>query len=266
MKRVFVTGASAGIGQAITRALLARGDDVWGTSRDRSRLPVTPGLHAVQLDLEIPGSIKNAFSSALEEAGHFDVVINNAGNGHFGAAEFLSQELISQQFRVLVFAQIELTQLALGAMRTYGSGVIINVSSLAARLPVPFMAGYNAAKAALAMFTMTLQLELGASSIRLIDLQPADISTGFNDSVLRNESDAAYEEAVAKTWKSVEQNMKNAPPPDLVARRVCQIIDSGTPAPRVTVGDAVQAGIGPVIFRFLPQRVRLWGLKKYYGI
>jgi short-subunit dehydrogenase len=79
--------------------------------------------------------------------------------------------------------------LALAAMRAQGQGLIINVSSLASRLPVPYMATYNAAKAALASYTMSLQLELGDEKVKLIDLQPADIRTQFNDAVQKSGTD-----------------------------------------------------------------------------
>ena len=71
---------------------------------------------------------------------------------------------------------------------------------------------------------------------------------------------------VAKTWGAVEKNMRAAPPPELVARRLLKLIDDVDPPPRVTVGDAFQTKIATLINRFLPQRVRIWGLKKYYGI
>ena len=73
--------------------------------------------------------------------------------------------------------------LALESMRRQGHGLLINVSSLASRLPVPYMAAYNAAKAALASYTMSMQLELPEDKFRLVDLQPADINTHFNDAV-----------------------------------------------------------------------------------
>jgi NAD(P)-dependent dehydrogenase (short-subunit alcohol dehydrogenase family) len=267
MKRVLLTGASAGIGRAIAKALTAQGNEVWGTSRNPARLAQLPRLHPVQLDLADRVSIETAFSTALAEAGQFDVVINNAGSGHFGPAESLPPELLAKQFEVLVFGQIRLMQLALASMRGRDEGLIINVSSLASRLPVPFMAAYNSAKAALAMFTMSIQLELGPSRIRLVDLQPSDIRTNFNEGVIRSGADDLhYKESVAKTWTAVEHNMKNAPPPELVAHRVCEILAATDPPPRVTVGDTFQSGLAPFIFRFLPQRLRLWGLRKYYGI
>ncbi len=267
MKRIFLTGASSGIGLAIAKTLTEKGHEVWGTSRDTSRLPQLPGLHSVRLDLADTKSLAESFNAALGEAGHFDIVINNAGSGHFGPAEFLSTEAVHAQFQTVVFAHIELCRLALISIRAHGSGRIINVTSLASRLPVPFMAAYNAAKAAMASFTMSLQLELEGSDIRVIDVQPGDICTDFNDAVAKTDGgDARYTARVEQAWRVVDQNMKAAPKPELVARRIAKLIDEANPPPRVTVGDSFQTIVAPLIFRFLPQRVRIWGLKQYYRL
>jgi len=267
MKRVFLTGASSGIGRAIAHALLARGDEVWGTSRNLERIPKMARCHPVRLDLTDRLSVEEGFNCALAEAGYFDVLINNAGAGHFGPAELLPIETIASQFQVLVFGQIQLMQLALHHMQARGDGLVINVTSLASRLPVPFMAAYNAAKAALASFTMSIQLELGNSRVHVVDLQPADIRTEFNQSVIKStKADPRYDTNVARTWEIVERNMKSAPPPDLVAQHVLRLVSTVRPPPRITVGDSFQSKIAPLIFRFLPQRLRLWGLKRYYQI
>jgi len=267
VKKIFLTGASSGIGKAIAKAATEKGHEVWGTSRDISRLPSLRRLHCVQLDLSNPDSIDGGFNIALAEAGNFDVLINNAGSGHFGPAENLSEKEIASEFQILVFGHMQLMRLALRMMQARGEGLIINVTSLASRLPVPFMAAYNAAKAAMASFTMTIQLELPDSRVHIVDLQPGDICTDFNDAVIKSKlPDQQYEAKVAKTWNKVERNMKNAPRPDLVARRVCELIDQTSPPPRMVIGDTFQTKIAPLIFRFLPQRVRIWGLKKYYGI
>jgi len=267
MKKIFLTGASSGIGLATARALIAQGHEVWGTSRNLERIPKGPRLHPMRLDLGDPRSVEEAFNFALAEAGHFDVLINNAGSGHFGPAENLSEKEIANQFQILVFGHVQLMRRALHMMQVRGEGLVINITSLAGRLPVPFMAAYNAAKAAMASFTLSIQLELPDSRIRVVDLQPGDICTDFNEAVTKAEKpDARYEAKVDKTWSAVERNMKNAPKPDLVARHVCELIDRTNPPPRVTVGEAFQTKIAPLIFRFLPQRVRIWGLKRYYGI
>jgi short-subunit dehydrogenase len=267
VKRVFITGASSGIGLAIAKLLVAEGHEVWGTSRNLERIPKMPRWHAVRLDLTDPLSIAEAFNTAVAEAGHFDVLINNAGAGHFDPAELLPMETITSQFQILVFGQIQLMELALQRMQAHGEGLIINVTSLASRLPVPFMAAYNAAKAALASFTMSIQLELANSRVHVVDLQPGDIRTEFNQGVSKSaKAGGRYEAKVTKTWEVVERVMKKAPAPDLVARHVLKLINADRPPPRVTVGDVFQSKVAPLIFRFLPQRVRLWGLKRYYGL
>ena len=267
MKKIFLTGASSGIGRAIAEMLVAHGDEVWGTSRNLERIPKMPRLYPVHLDLSDPRSVEKAFNAALAEAGHFDVLINNAGSGHFGPTENLSEKEIASQFQILVFGQIQLMQLALRHMQARGEGLIINVTSLASRLPVPFMAAYNAAKAAMASFTMSIQLELGNSGVHVVDLQPADIRTEFNQGVVKStEANPRYDTKIARTWEITERNMKNAPTPDLVARNVLRLVNSVQPPPRITVGNAFQSKFAPLIFRFLPQRLRLWGLKRYYQI
>src|SRR6266536_2499759 len=267
MKRIFITGASSGIGLAIAKLLVNQGHEIWGTSRNLERIPKMTRCHPVRLDLADRLSIEEAFNTALTQAGHFDVIINNAGAGHFGPAELLPTETITSQFQILVFGQIRLMQLGLRHMQTRGEGLIINVTSLASRLPVPFMAAYNASKAALASFTMSIQLELPDSRVHVVDLQPGDICTGFNQGVIKSvKGDQRYDGKVAKAWEVVERTMKNAPSPDLVARHVLKLINADRPPPRVTAGDVFESKIAPLIFRFLPQRIRLWGLKRHYGL
>ncbi|HMJ06574.1 MAG TPA: SDR family NAD(P)-dependent oxidoreductase [Chthoniobacterales bacterium] len=267
MKKIFLTGASSGIGLATAKLLTARGHEVWGTSRDSSRLPSLSHFHPIQLDLTVPDLIEEAWNAALKEAVAFDVVINNAGAGHFNPAEFVSSAIIRAQFELLVFGHVQLCQLALRSMQTQPSGLIINVTSLASRLPVPFTAAYNAAKAAMASFTMTMQLELGDSPIRLVDLQPGDICTEFNDAVEKDKTrDSRYEQRMKRAWDVINKNMSNAPKPELVAKRIARLITETNPPPRVTVGDPFQSVIAPAIFALLPPRVRVWGLRRYYGI
>jgi NAD(P)-dependent dehydrogenase (short-subunit alcohol dehydrogenase family) len=153
-------------------------------------------------------------------------------------------------------------------MRTKGRGRIINVTSLAARLPVPFIGPYNAAKAAMASLTMTMQLELEGSAIRIIDVQPGDIGdTRLHDGVAKTVGDdPSSNSAMERVWRVADRNIHAAPGPDLVARRIAKLIDAKNPPPRVTIGGPFEAIIAPLIFRFLPQRVRIWGLKYYYGL
>src|SRR5206468_5362008 len=125
VKKILITGASSGIGLAMAKLLVAEGHEVWGTSRNLERIPKMPRSHPVRLDLADPLSIEAAFNAALTDAGYFDVVINNAGAGHFDPAELVPMETITSEFQVLVFGQIQLMQLALRHMQARGEGLII---------------------------------------------------------------------------------------------------------------------------------------------
>jgi hypothetical protein len=71
---------------------------------------------------------------------------------------------------------------------------------------------------------------------------------------------------MGRVWRVAHRNIKGAPGPELVARRIAKVIDATNPPPRITVGGTFEATIAPLIFRFLPQRLRVWGLKFYYGL
>ena len=113
---------------------------------------------------------------------------------------------------------------------------------------------------------MSIQLELGDTDVHLVDLQPADICTDFNKAVIKFDHDKLYSAKVAQAWKIIERNLRQAPKPELVASYIVKLTEQKNPTPRATVGDFFQGRIAPLIFRFLPQRLRIWGLKKYYGI
>ena len=264
MPRALLTGASCGIGLATARRLTEGGWEVWGTSRDRARLPDLPRFHAVEMDLTAPASIRAAYDGALTEAGAFDALINNAGDGVFGPLEHLPEEDVRRQFETLVFGPLALIRHVLPEMRARGAGTIVNVTSLAVRLPIPFMAPYNAAKSALSALTATLALELAGSGVRVVDLQPGDIATAFNDAMRRGENLRGYEHLSARTLDVLEREMAAAPPPALVAEAIARAL--ATPAPRVTVGGFFQMHLATLAARLVPQRAILWGIARYYGL
>ena len=280
-KRIFLTGASAGIGLATARILSTAGCEVWGTSREISRLPGDlPGFHPVALDLNDPGSLEPTFHGALTQAGgRFDAIINNAGGGWFGpGAEIPPDELLAQ-FRALAFGPMEIIRLAIPSLRSQPGGLVVNVTSLAARLPLPFGAAYSAAKAALSVFTASLQMEENAPTrpsehrVRFVDLQPADINTGFNRAMrywekLDDPTDPVAG-AVRGSLAASDRSMAGAPPPEEVARVICRLVTSEPAAQSRamrTVGNVWQAVGGPLAYRLLPRRLMLWTVRKNCGL
>ena len=248
--------------------LAAHGFEVWGTSRDPSRLPKLPGFHPVRMDLVRTDSVRDGFAAALKDVGAFDVLLNNAGAGAFGPLEAMPLEMVREQFQVLVDAPLELIRLALPQMRARGRGTIINVTSLAAILPIPFMTPYSAAKAALSSFTQGLRVELANTAIRVVEVRPGDINTAFHDATKRIKAGASVEDErrMHAAWETQRRNMAAAPPPTAVANAILRVIENPRPPARVTVGGFFQVRVAPLALRLLPPRLLEFGLRRYYRL
>lgn len=268
MKRVFLTGASAGFGLLTARALCARGHEVWGTSRDAGRLPVLERFHPIALDLNDPASIESAFAQALREAGFFDVLINNAGAGVFGSLEAFSDPEFAAQMDTLVHGPLRLIRRVLPDMRARHAGLIVNVSSLAAEFPMPFMVPYSMGKAALCAMSEGLIMELSGSGIDVVDVRPGDFRTRFHESTRRIGAslDAAYRPGVDKAWTTIDTNMNRAPDPQQVADVLAGIVEGRIRGPVIAVGDVFQARIAPFLTRLVPRAWVQWAMCVYYGL
>lgn len=262
--KVFLTGASAGIGLEAARVLCRAGHEVWGASRSLTRLPVMERFHPVELDLLQAESIAAACDRVWNEAGEIDVLVNNAGQAVFGPLEQMSSESLRRQFELLFFAPLALQQNLIRRMRGGNGGLVINVSSLAAELPIPFMGAYSAAKASFSAASAALRLEMGDSRIRCVDLRPGDISTGFNDAVTREEGGGSA--AARNAWKTIEKNMAEAPPAALVAERILAIVEGRDKRPVSRVGNWFQSVLAPLGPKFLPAGVLERLIRSYYGI
>lgn len=256
MKKVFLTGASSGIGLAIAHHLSKAGYEVWGTSRHLSRLPSLPHFHPVELNLLQLDSLP----SCLAEVGDFDILINNAGAGIFGAPSDFRAEHLRSQLDLLYTAPIELIRLALPAMRQRNRGTILNITSLAAQFPVPYLGPYSAAKAALSNYTQTLRAELSGSGITVIELQPGDIRSDFQTATTRLSHDTAAE----KIWTKLNQQMSAAPSADLVAAKVLRLLQPAATSGLYTVGSFFQATVSPLLARVFPRAWVEWGMRCYY--
>jgi len=261
--RVLLTGASAGIGLATARALCAAGYEVWGTSRSLARLPQDlPHFHGLRLEAGEARSREACVAEFLAAAGGVDVLVNNAGDGRFGPLLDLPTEDVRAQFELLVHAPIDLIRRLAPSLRRSPRPRVVNVTSLAVRLPIPFMATYSAAKAALASYTATLRLE--APEIAWIDVQPGDIRTEFNRP-MDAAAAAVTQPAAREAWQAMEKSMAAAPPPELVAERLVEIVQSPNPPPVVVIGDFVQSRLAPLAQRLLPARAMEWFLRQHYG-
>jgi short-subunit dehydrogenase len=250
--------------------LLADGVKVWGTARDQTRLAplaVRVGFKPVVLDLEKPAEAEAAFCSAEAEAGgSFDLVVNNAGYGVFAPFAAVDHSVWQTQLDAMLGTTSRLTHAALRSMATRDRGCIVNTSSLATDFPIPFMSGYNVAKAGLSALTESLMFETRGSGVVLIDFRPGDLQTGFNQAIrpttLPPEEDRGLLDGV---WQTLEKNLNAAPDPSYAVKGLRKAIlrqKSGT----VRCGSFFQAQVAPFLVRLAPASLRRAVMARYFGI
>jgi NAD(P)-dependent dehydrogenase (short-subunit alcohol dehydrogenase family) len=267
-KNVFLTGATSGIGRAAADHLRRAGFAVWGTTRSRERAAAgPPDEPLIVMDLEDHSSINAAWDEALQRAGHFDLVIQNAGSGIFGPIEEITRHEATRQWQILVEGPLHVLRLAAAHLRARGAGTIIGISSLAAEMPLPFAGHYSAGKAAFSALLGSLAMELQPFGVRVVDLRPGDIRTAFNDAVPLAKSEASsYAPWSVQAWRESVSLMNDAPLPDLVARDIVRIARSRRPPAVARSGTFWQAGVAPLGVRFLPRAWMLALTRGYYGL
>lgn len=265
--RVFLTGAGSGIGKAVAVRLVAEGYEVWGTGRSLEKLAGIKGLHPLEMDFSVPGSVERAWKKALEEAGGIDVVIQNAGSGIFGSIEETGIESARAQWTVLVEGPLELLRLAASHMRERRSGWIIGISSIAGEMPMPFFAHYSAGKAALSSLLSGLWMEMQPFGVQVVDLRPGDIRTPFNDVVGKVQPEQSpYRPWSDRAWEESCRLIEAAPEPELVAKMILGLLRRGSSPPMKRCGSFFQAVLGPLGVRLYSRKGLLKGIRDYYRL
>ena len=270
-RTAFVTGASTGLGRAFAEMLLAEGVAVWGTARDPGRLPARENFHPVALELADGPAAERAFLDAERAAGGFDVVINNAGFGAFGAFAHTDFAVWEEQFRVMLVNTARLSQVALRGMLARRRGALVNISSIADEFGMPYQAVYNATKAGLSALNESLIYEVEGTPVIVIDFRPGDYRTNFEGSVRRPPqaaalaADAGQAARMTRVWAAFAGLMQSGPAPEHAARarhRALRRGRSGT----VRTGRFFQAVLGPFLARFGSQGLRRRVQTKYFGL
>ncbi len=271
-RSAFITGASAGIGKALALALLRDGWQVWGTSRDLQRLDSFSserGFHPVEFDLAEPSRASHdEFKSADETAGGFQLVVNNAGFGHFGMFAETKWPEWQTQLQAMISQTTALIHEQVRLMRQREGGTIVNVSSLATEFPLPFMSGYNMSKAAISALSESLVQELRGTGICVIDFRPGDVRTGFNKAMSADARDAINAQPdsdLAAAWRKMETHVAAAPSAEQVVAALLRAVKKGRPGV-VRSGGFFQATLAPSLIRLAPQYLARHIRWRYFGI
>ena len=257
-----VTGASSGIGRAISMALVEAGLLVHGTTR----YPKQPGLPESNRCMQFERSTGEGLDGFIQQhrklLSSIDILVNNSGSSYFGRAPAIPAEARERQHRLLVEAPRRLAEEVLKPMLSRGTGAIINVSSLAAVFTIPCMEDYCLSKAALRALTRRLMEETGGTGIVVIDFQPGDYRTNFNSSLIGyGEMDKESE----SVWQQLEKHLQKGPDPRQAAIDVIRAIGSGR-STTVTSGSWFQSRLAPSLSKVLPDCMVTWAIRKYYRI
>jgi short-subunit dehydrogenase len=192
-KVVVVTGASMGIGEAIAKVFADQGSSVVLLSRDvsrgeaaRQRIGHAERTLALACDVRSREEIDRALARTLAKFGRLDVWVNNAGIGIRDLVAEMDIAACRELFETNFFGAVACLQAAVPAMRKAGGGTIINISSVAGHVPVPYMGAYSATKFALNAIGKAARVELQRDNIKVLTVCPGYVQTDFGTHLVTN--------------------------------------------------------------------------------
>lgn len=240
-KVVLITGGSSGIGKTVGNFLQKKGYRVYGSSRNPQQ--VTGSLFPlVAIDVRNSETIQQAVQEIIEKEGRIDVLINNAGVGITGPVEEIPLEEIQNNFHTNVFGPIEMMKAVLPFMRQQKSGLIINVTSIAGYMGLPYRGIYSASKGALELITESIRMEVKPFNIKVTNVAPGDFATDiasrrFHAPVL---DQSPYKQIYGQQLATIDEDVNDGGDPIEMAQAIDQIIQSKNPKVHYKVGAFMQ--------------------------
>jgi len=263
---VLITGASSGIGKVCADHLHRRGYKVYGASRRASLASL--GHPAIQMDVNDDVSVVEGIREIIDREGRMDVVVNCAGFGIAGSVEDTSIAEAKAQFETNFFGVLRVCKAALPSMRQQRSGLIINISSIAGLVSLPFQGFYSAGKFALEGMTEAMRMEVLPFGIRVVLVEPGDFRTQFAaNRKLTGESqnNSPYTERFGKALAVFEKEENNGADPLAIARLIERLIENPSPSLRYSVGP-VGERIAPLLKQILPHKLYERLFMKHYEV
>lgn len=241
-KTWFITGTSRGFGREWAIAALERGDTVAATARDTDSLSDLVQEHGdavlpIQLDVNDRAAAFAAVQQAHAHFGALDVVVNNAGYGHFGMIEELSEAEARDQIETNLFGALWVSQAAVPLMREQGRGHIVQVSSIGGISAFPTVGIYHASKWGLEGFSQALSQEVAGFGIKVTLVEPGGFSTDWSGASAKRSTELDVYAEVREA--AANRPSRGGTPGDPVATRgpILELVDSQDPPLRVFFGE-----------------------------
>lgn len=272
-RTILITGCSSGIGAALAREFHRRGHRVYATARRRETLaPLeADGIRALALDVNDDASIAEALEAVMREAGHLDLLVNNAGFSQVGAVVDLTRDDLRGQYETNVIAPVAVTRAALPLLRAAvsrnGGATLANVGSIVGLFTTPFAAAYCSSKAALHSLTDALRMELAPFGIHVVSIQPGGVRSSFGEhaeAAVRLPEDSLYKKAEAGIFARAQAGQQRAMPAEEFVVPVAEALLLTSP-PRV-IREGANSTRLPLLKRWLPAAVFDAKLTKLFGL
>ena len=265
-KVVLITGGSSGIGKSVGEFLKDKGFNVYGTSRNPKNYPDSQ-FPIVALDVTETNTIFNCIENVISKEGKIDILINNAGAGITGPIEEIPEMEIKRNFETNFFGPINVIKAVLPHMRVQNSGLIINVTSIAGYMGLPYRGVYSASKGALELITEAFRMEIKGFNINMTNVAPGDFATNiaagrYHAPVLDN---SPYNKTYGSTLELMNTHVDSGQDPLLMAKAIYSIINAKSPKIHYKVGDFMQK-FSIVLKRILPDKVYEKLLMNHYKL
>ena len=265
-KVVLITGGSSGIGKSIGEFLSEKGYVVYGTSRNPEKYPESK-FTILPLDVKDETTIKESIKAVIKNEGTLDVLINNAGAGITGPIEEIPITEIKNNFETNFFGPIRVINAVLPQMRKQHSGLIINITSIAGYMGLPYRGIYSASKGALELLTEAFRMEIKDFNIKMTNVAPGDFATNiaagrYHAPLLEG---SPYQKPYGDTLDLMNSHVDNGSDPNLMAKAVHKIINTKNPKVHYKVGEFMQK-FSIVLKRILPDKVYEKLLMNHYKL
>ena len=249
-----ITGGTSGIGKCTAEAMREKGYAVYELSRRAQGLE---GFYHIPTDVTKPEMVDAAIAEVLQKEDHIDVLINNAGFGVSGAVEFTEPEAAKKQFDVNFFGMVNVCHAVLPVMRRACQGRIVNLSSVAGVVPIPFQTYYAASKAAINSYTMALANEVKPFGIQVCAVMPGDIRTGFTAAREKSQAgDDVYGGRISRSVAGMEHDEQTGMAPEVAGAYIASVAVRKSVKPLRSIG--VKYKFFCILAKLLPVRTLNW--------